>query len=175
MESIHILWVDDDPQDRFKYEIELIKKEFKYKLEWTETIQEAAQKLNDTPYSALILDQMLPPKHGDRPDIWGGCTLLYWLRGKETAPWGDKPRPETHLDPSEVKTDLWSSINNIGEPNIKNSNIKTVIVSAFHDDDVHEKLSEASTQDKKISFIDKPIDSDEFTFFLKELSREKKY
>jgi CheY-like chemotaxis protein len=85
------LWIDDDGPDRFLYE-EYRLREAGWTATWAENIHDAVHALANTPYSAMILDQMLPVEglRNAQPFAerlgWGGAALLYWLRGEPLPP-----------------------------------------------------------------------------------------
>lgn len=134
----NLLWVDDDGEERFLYE--------KYNLErngwtiiWAFTVLEAARKLSENSFDAVLLDQMLPPqKYEDEPSLWGGCALLYWLRG------GGLLQDTRDFD---FVADL--------SPRSRNQNIRVTLVSAFYDDQVMSRVNNAPGP--AVELVKKPI------------------
>jgi len=133
-----LLWVDDDGEERFLHE--------KYNLEkrgwtivWALTVLEAAEELAEKSFDAVLLDQMLPPqKYEDEPNLWGGCALLYWLRG------GGLLRDAKDFD----------FVANL-TPLSHNQKIRVTLVSAFYDDQVMDQVSKAPGP--SVELVQKPI------------------
>jgi CheY-like chemotaxis protein len=139
-----LLWVDDDGPDRFLFE-EFMLTRRGWKVVWATSIRDALQKLGTNVFDAILLDQMLPVDPGPLAptDVWGGCLLLYWLRGME--------RPLAA--PEVEEPDAFREV----EPLASNRSITIVIVSAFHDDEVEEAIKSAAAS---IEIVKKPIDLD---------------
>ncbi len=156
MSALRVLWTDDDPPERMAYESFVLEEEG-FQVTWAPDVGTAARKLAGEHFDALILDQMLPNeslKAGD--PIWNGCLLLRWLRGAA-------PPPAVSLDPSGVLSVL--------RPDPGNQDIPTVIVSAFHDQNVEDAMREASPRDRQLPMVPKPIDVDHLLRFLQGVTR----
>jgi CheY-like chemotaxis protein len=137
-----LLWVDDDGPDRFLYEEYMLTRRG-WSVVWATSIRDALEKLGNGEFNALLLDQMLPLDPGPLApaDVWGGCLLLYWLRGKDwpsAAPQAGEP-------------DVFRSV----APLESNRSIPVIIVSAFHDDEVEEAIKAA---EPAMQTVKKPID-----------------
>lgn len=156
------LWVDDDPHRRFVYE-EYNLKQDGWVISWAASVQEATQLLCDGEFEAIILDQMLPVITNGRVDIWSACLLLYWLRGK-------KPSPEAL---PEVRQEIWNQVVQAGPPLPTNQIVPAIILSAFHEYEVLEKIKQAGLQDENIPFLSKPVDLDALRHYLSKALDEK--
>ena len=145
-----VLWVDDDPRERFAYEEEILTTTYGFHLTWATTITSAARALARKPFDVVLLDQMFPwgTEH-DTPDVWSGCKLLYWLRGTSftaaSCPWG-------------WSDDTATFKKALRYPRKVNRTIPVIVMSAYADVDVAAALSTASTQDKNIPMLSKPVD-----------------
>lgn len=141
-----LLWVDDDGRTRFAFE-ELRLKRSGWQVEWALTAIEAAEKLRDRVFSAVLLDQTLPllkkAEPENKADVWTGCLLLHWLR--------ESPFPG-NAPPLEGRDQL----KNI-QPARENVRTRVIIVSAFYDNEVDAALHEL---EKDLTMITKPIDID---------------
>lgn len=153
-----LLWVDDDEERRFKHEKSRIDK-IGWDVAWANDAREAAQKLQENTYDTIFLDQMLPYRKGNLEDKkmrpWGGCLLLYWLRGKE------KPRISSEIPGFR---DLKSY-----KPRPQNSRIPAMVISAYYGDAVRETMVRASDLDADLPFVAKPADVTAIIRFLKNL------
>lgn len=151
MSALRVLWTDDDPPERLAYESFVLEEEG-WDVTWAPDVGTAARKLATEHFDALILDQMLPNESLQSGDpIWNGCLLLRWLRGAS-------PPPAVSLDPSGVLSVL--------KPEDGNRRIPTVIVSAFHDQNVEASMREASPLDRQLPMVPKPIDVNNLLEFL---------
>lgn len=133
-----LLWVDDDGEERFLYEKYSLEKKG-WSITWALTVLEAARNLEEKSFDAVLLDQMLPPqKYEDEPSYWGGCALLYWLRGAERI------QDATDFD-------------FLGEltPRDHNQEIRVTLVSAFYDDHVMDHVNKAPGP--AVELVEKPI------------------
>jgi CheY-like chemotaxis protein len=121
-----VLWVDDDGPERFLYE-EFMLERNGWTVRWANSVAEAKERLRSECFDAMLLDHFLPlqsPATEDGTDAWGGCRLLYWLRGLR-LPAGV---PETAV--------LEECAVEEGAPREENRNLKVVIVSALFDDEI---------------------------------------
>jgi len=137
-DSKTLLWVDDDGKERFLYEQYNLEKRG-WSITWSLTVLEAARNLEEKPFDAVLLDQTLPPqRYEDEPSYWGGCALLYWLRG------GERLQDTTDFD-------------FLGEltPRGHNQNIGVTLVSAFYDDQVMGYVKKAPGP--LVELVQKPI------------------
>jgi CheY-like chemotaxis protein len=134
-----LLWVDDDGEERFLYEKYNLEKRG-WRITWAFTVREAAMKLAEDSYDAVLLDQMLPPRNNeDEPSFWGGCALLYWLRG------GGRLQDTRDFD---FVADFI--------PRPHNQIIRVTLVSAFYDDQVMSYVVNAPGP--AVELVRKPID-----------------
>lgn len=133
-----LLWVDDDGEERFLYEKHNL--EIKgWSITWALTVFEAAERLAEKLFDAVLLDQMLPPRrYEDEPSLWGGCALLYWLRG------GGLLRNTKDFD-------FVASLT----PLSHNQEIRVTLVSAFYDEQVNEYINNAPGS--AVELVQKPI------------------
>lgn len=139
-----LLWVEDDPPERFIHEQRVLEEEDDIEVSWARSVASAAQILCEDVYHALVLDQMLPMAEGESVTIWGGCCLLHWLRGntEEFSATANDERPALPR----------------GNPLDDNREVPVIIVSAFVDDEVLETTKKASNHDSVIARILKPLD-----------------
>ena len=147
--SDRILWVDDDPKERFIYEEYILTNEDNWIIKWANSVFEGVTALSETPFQVLILDQMLPPKElSESAEIWGGYYLLCWLRlSKEQL----KNTLENHR--SHPK---W--LCNFPSPLESNRNIPVILLSAYHDEKVLKETHSISREEEKIVYFSKPIE-----------------
>ena len=138
-----LLWIDDDGRDRFLYEEHMLKRRG-WDIVWATNVRDALENLGSKEFQAILLDQMLPVAPGPLAptDVWSGCLLLYWLRGK--------PRPSAA--PQAEESDIFRET----KPLASNRAIAVVIVSAFHDDEVEAAIKEIGASSQ---IVKKPIDS----------------
>ncbi len=142
-----LLWVDDDPPERFVYEKGVLEEEDRWNIRWARTLSEAVGFLSSEDFDALILDQMVCGDEISVP-IWGGCRLLHWIRGTQyengQAPW---PADEAADRVFEGRHPLAS-----------NQSLPAIILSGYHNKDVLDATRKASHQDSTIQFLGKPVD-----------------
>lgn len=140
-----VLWVDDDGPDRFPYELSVLE-EHHFETDWALDAEQAVNRLSAGHYNLVLLDQAFPIDYrSSYRDVWSGCRLLYWLRGK---------RPPTGASQGAMWTELFRR----NRPRLKNKNIPVIIISGFQDDLVDEALRQI---DHEISIFPKPVDGDE--------------
>lgn len=140
----NLLWIDDDGPGRFLYE-EYVLQGKGWRVVWATSVREALEILGKDGFDAILLDQMLPLNPGPLApaDVWGGCLLLYWLRGllrPSAAPQVEEP-------------DVFGYVS----PLASNRATKVIIVSAFHDDEVEKAIRSAEVS---MQIVKKPIDID---------------
>jgi hypothetical protein len=126
------LWVDDDGPERFPYE-EFLLERSGWKVRWASSVAEAMERLRRDCFDAVVLDQFLPLRSsetGHGAGAWGGCLLLYWLRG--VPPPAGAPET-TALDEDKGGND---------PPREENRGVRVVIVSAFFDAEVAAAISD---------------------------------
>lgn len=156
-----ILWVDDDPKERFIYEEYILVNEDKWTIEWAKSVFEGVNALSKTPFKAIILDQMLPPKEsGEDAEIWGGYYLLCWLRLHK-----DKLK---NILESHQSHPNW--LENSASPLESNRDIPVILVSAYHDETVLEE-TRSIAQGDKICYFSKPIEIEGVRNHLKEFRK----
>jgi|1186.fasta_scaffold57808_2 CheY-like chemotaxis protein len=140
-----ILWVDDDGKDRFPFEIDCLKR-IGWHINWAESAEEAVEKLLEKSFDLVLLDQVFPfEKDGRHKDVWSGCRLLYWLRGRDAAPHGAPPHDE------------WARLAARKPPQNGNRDVMVIVISAFQDDDVDAALKTIRLPPK---LLPKPVDED---------------
>jgi CheY-like chemotaxis protein len=149
MENRDVLWVDDDPHEIFSSLIKKIRKQG-HTLTWAESINDCVQKMIDTPYDLLILDQTMPFKNMPGNTLggteWAGCFLLYWL-GEESEAWQKECSRLSGINWDELPKDFREA-----KPKAKPK--KIIICSAI---DVPEIRQRIEAVDPEVVFIAKPI------------------
>ena len=152
-DPLTLLWVDDDGVGRFAYEIDCLAR-MGWKTVWATGAEEAASTLSTSRYDLVLLDQVFPFRSGDSyRDVWTGCRLLYWLRGRGVPP--DAPQREA-----------WLQLTKSVRPHKGNKDAPVIIVSAFQDEHVDAALS-AVIPPKFI--LPKPVDENILLQRVKEL------
>lgn len=154
-----MLWIDDDGRDRYICETMLIENKG-WSIDWASDVKEATEKLAIKPYHAVLLDQVLPfikvntPDKIDenKPNPWGGCAVLCWIC-KVELPSG--------IGVNEQYEDL-----SISEPLPENENLPVMVISAYSEDAISEHMKLASTIDKNVNFLPKPISIDDLINFV---------
>jgi CheY-like chemotaxis protein len=134
-----LLWVDDDGAERFLSEKYNLEKKG-WSITWAFTVHQAAELLRKDSFDAVLLDQMLPAQtYDDEPNYWGGCALLYWLRGAGLLP-------------------ITKEFDFIAEstPLSGNQQIVVTLVSAFYDDQV--MVYVGKVPGPAVELVKKPID-----------------
>jgi len=145
-----ILWVDDDPQERFSYYIDELTDVDGWHIDWASTVIEAMSMLHSDTYEVILLDQMLPIKNKiDQIENWGGCFLLYWLRGA----WENFN--QTIYKPEFEK---YSNYDYGIPPKPGNKDIPVILVSALNDAQLLKETEKANQRKEVIQLISKPID-----------------
>jgi CheY-like chemotaxis protein len=153
--SPRVLWVDDwvgSPNEARLLHAGPEIARAGWTLSWAKDILQAATLLHDVPFSALILDQMIPG-HGieRRSEEWAAYRILCWLRG--TPPSG-----MTHEEPAWRLLELLS-------PAPVNQLIPVILVSAYHDPVVRRRLDDANANGE-LRLLPKPVDTDRLIEFL---------
>lgn len=150
-----LLWVDDDGPSNFLFET--------YQLQasgWTITFAEdaaaAVAHLQQYAFQAVILDQMLPrddSAHGSI-DVWTGYLLLWWLKRGQT--------------PSQAPQASIEALHPLLQqpPLPQNRTIPVIMITAFHDDDVHEAFDKVRRSEPAVEKLIKPVDFDALLGFL---------
>ena len=154
-QQMSILWIDDDGERRFSYELKRLAKEG-WEVTWARGVADAVSALSTHVFFAILLDKTLPMTElRDRANVWQGCLLLHWLRGK--------PFPSQAPEIQE-----WERIKR-QEPRPENRSANLILVSAYIDSEVDAAFLDIEPD--LVSVI-KPIDS---TVLIKELKniREK--
>lgn len=138
-----ILWIDDDGPRRFVYEEKRLRKEH-WEVTWARGVEEAVEALASREFLAILLDQMLPMGDPirDRANVWQGCLLLYWLRGRDFP---------SHA-PAIAE---WREVGKRA-PLATNRRAKMIVVSAYYDSEVDAAIR--AIEPGLIS-IAKPIDA----------------
>lgn len=140
-----LLWVDDDGRGRFPYELSVLD-DNGFETDWASNAAEAVEMLSATNYELVLLDQVFPvDQKSSYRDVWSGCRLLYWLRGK---------RPPTNAPQGA----MWNELLLKNRPRPKNKNLPVIIISGFQDDSVDQALRQTN---HGISIFPKPVDGDE--------------
>ncbi|MFT4978129.1 MAG: hypothetical protein ACI8S6_004037 [Myxococcota bacterium] len=157
--SRRLLWTDDDGADWFVYEAHMLAAEG-WEICWARDVESAIARLRDERFSAVVLDQMLPWRRGEAPaaeavQIWGGCTVLWWLRQQR---W-----PRAVPFPTRIRDQpFWSS-----QPLAANLNIPAILVSAFIDEQVEGVTRAASAADTNLEVLAKPVRLSDLQDFLR--------
>ncbi len=159
--SPNLLWADDGAR-RFRYE-RLMLRRAGWSTEWAIDARDAAHALSETPFDILVLDQMLPYDHvseseqiASRP--WGGCLLLYWLRGRQLP--GHAPAVSD-----------YSSLHGV-QPLTVNRSLPVVVVSAYYDEEIAETMRNTSSLEAPLRFFPKPVDIQEVLAVLETVRSE---
>jgi CheY-like chemotaxis protein len=143
-----LLWSDDEGPGRFLYAAHLLQTDG-WDITWAASVEVAAEALRNQPFDAVVLDQMLPlAADGDRASVWGGCTLLRWLKGRPPAP----TAPPNVVPPA-------------GDPHADNRDAPMVILSAYRHDDVEAATREAFGGEP-VPLLPKPLDVEALRNFL---------
>lgn len=139
--SRRLLWTDDDGPERFEYARWRLEAEG-WEVRWAYSVEQAATLLRQEVFDAALLDQMLPFHDADREmNIWGGCTLLRWLKGLDVAPGA----PATVVRPE-------------GAPADPNAHLALAVLSAYRHEEVEAAMVEAMPADHPLAWFSKPID-----------------
>ena len=152
-----LLWTDDDGADWFVYEVHMLAAAG-WEVIWAHDVLEAADLLSRQPFDALFLDQMLPWQRSTHQkealQIWGGCTLLWWLRQGRSP--DALPYPERFR-----RLALWQQA-----PLPANRTTPVTVVSAFYDEQVEQLTRSAAPQDEGLELLAKPVRLDDLLGFL---------
>jgi len=142
MTAGRLLWIDDDGPGRFPYEERQLKKGG-WEVSWAPGVYEGARSLGASAFDVLLLDQMLPwsAELRSSEEVWAGCLLFYWLRGKG--------RPHK-MPPRDQFSHLQEMV-----PLSANRDLPVIVISAFFDDEIFSALHEIEPQLRDFS---KPID-----------------
>lgn len=140
-----LLWVDDDGEDRFLFERSILEDQGMV-TDWARDATEAVVALQEKDYSLVLLDQVFPIlQESSYKDVWSGCRLLYWLRGRK--PPAGAPQGAAG----------WASFLHDKKALAGNQNIPVIIISGFQDDHVDQALEGVSPG---IDIFPKPVDGD---------------
>jgi CheY-like chemotaxis protein len=160
--SDRILWMDDDPKERFIYEKYILTNEDNWEIEWANTVFEGVNALSKTPFKAILLDQMLPPKElSEDAEIWGGYYLLCWLRLNKNQL---RSALETHR-----RLPKW--LGDSPSPLESNRDIPVILLSAYHDERVLEETRLMNRKEEKIVYLSKPIEIERVRKHLEEFRK----
>lgn len=143
-----LLWVDDDGSTRFPFEQSALE-DAGWEVQWAEDAFAAASALAKTNFGVLLLDQLIPfdDRQRDRLStsaVWGGCLLLYWLRGRQ---------PPRHAPTVRGFSSLYELT-----PLAENQDLHVVVISAFYDEEVAQAMCQASPMDASLKSLGKPVD-----------------
>ena len=147
--EMKLLWIDDDPQKRFRSAARLLNNEG-WTIEWAKSILDAARRLSKNTYKGVILDQMLPPEEEmhNAVSMWGGCMLFYWLRGEKL---------DNGFDFLEFERTVMDKLKNI-KPKNPNKLIKIIVISALYDPKIYHAFFKI---DPQINILPKPFNRTE--------------
>jgi CheY-like chemotaxis protein len=141
-----LLWIDDDAPDRFRHEHRLLTRQG-WEITWATNARAGAEALRERAFKVVLLDQMLPwseDKLGrEQEEVWAGCLLLFWLRGKS--------RP-SKAPPREAFDGLYAM-----QPLAANKTAHVILSSAYFDDEIMASLLEIEPD---LPELPKPIDRD---------------
>lgn len=155
-----IIWVDDDDPNRFIYEQKLIEAR-QATLVWAHTPEEAAERLAQDAYDAVILDQFMPFNAGARDrSPWAGYILLCWLRCLDA--------------PNNIEQEVREAVQHLRDtytPARLEGETPVLILSAFHDRDVEEAMQLMQSQGGRIPFIPKPADHRQLMSWLQSIEQ----
>lgn len=138
-----LLWVDDDGEQRFQYEIRKLQK-LGYEIRWARTGKSAVELLQEEEFGVVLLDQQLPWDDDHYPNVWGGVLLLAWCRAQERP--GAAPAIEG-----------WDQLFDKDYRRDGAISSRILVISAFFDDRVAEAretlgVPEADTLSKPVDF-----------------------
>ncbi len=152
-----LLWLDDDAEELFAYE-KYVLAGSGWTILWAHSLLEAATLLSTQQVNAVFLDQNVTDDAGVRENqpVWGGCRVLYWLRGARQ----DLPRP--WLNPGEHEP--WGDIS----PLANNQPVPVAMVSSFHDPEVWRVTLAAAPLDVRLKLLSKPIEEQEILTWLEQ-------
>ena len=156
--SRRLLWTDDDGADWFVYEASMLSRAG-WEIHWARDVTSAVERLSAEPFDALIIDQMLPWRTGEVPtaetiQIWGGCTILWWLRQQRC--------PEAVPFPTRIRElAFWNQ-----QPHPGNRAVPAIFVSAFYDEQVEQVTRSASRADASLEILAKPVRLGDLEHFL---------
>ncbi len=139
--SKRLLWSDDEGPGRFRYAAHRLKAAG-WEVTWANSVSEAADLLRTERFDALLLDQMLPMgPSGARSSVWGGCSLLRWIKGRPVAP----AAPPTVESPQGVPLEC-------------NKRLSFAIVTAYAEEAVEAAMREVLEEDEDLHILNKPLD-----------------
>jgi CheY-like chemotaxis protein len=146
-----LIWVDDDPRDRFEYEVTSLEDQ-NWEVTLASTVWGAVKKLSTKSFNVMLLDQMLPFQAHDAPNVWAGCRLLRWIR--RAHPPSKAPDLQEYRRLDKIK------------PHRENQRIAVYIMSAFFDADVELATRRTGRYDSGIIISPKPILFEEIEKFI---------
>jgi len=159
-----LLWVDDDNPMRFFSEIEFLEEDCGYQVKLVHNIQDATKQLNERPFDAIIMDQMLPFSEEDRfagrVSKWGGCFLMAWLRGES---------PLDSHDWGENDSRIYGALCDGDKANIENKKTPILVISAIMEPG---PLSTITQINEGRLPVNKPISGEEISQSLRTLWEE---
>lgn len=155
-----LLWVDDDGPAPYFFETTTLSNQG-WSVRWAENVTEAAEILAKEEFSAVILDHVLPLRSSPWPlseetVLWGGCLLLYWLRGRELP--GHIPAPHGF-------SELYAS-----HPLEANRQVPIVVVSAYFSDEIQAAMRGAISPETELRSLTKPVDTEGLLMALEEVT-----
>lgn len=151
LEKNRLLWIDDDPRERFVFEEHVLTEHDNWDITWAPTVLDAMKSLSQKTFHAIVLDQMLPIESMQMaPEIWGGCYLLHWLRNGRAI---NNRYLHNRLKGSDPIHKKYMPIE-------KNKRMRLFILSASHDEDVLKETRKASEFDVDLQFHSKPVEAD---------------
>ena len=142
--SSSLLWIDDDNPLRYVNEQDTLEEDG-WQVSWADGVEVAVTRLSKEPFLAILLDQALPMGDPllDRVNVWQGCRLLHWLRGKPF------PREAPQMPG-------WEKLGLL-RPRKENRIAKVVLISAFYDPEVGQVLRAVEPD---LLSVAKPIDAE---------------
>jgi CheY-like chemotaxis protein len=142
--SRRLLWIDDDAPDRFRYEHRLLTRHG-WETTWATSASAGAEALRDQVFEVVLVDQMLPWSEEElrkqSEEVWAGCLLLFWLRGKK--------RP-SKAPPRKAFDNLYRMA-----PLARNRTVPVILSSAYYDEEIAAALLEIELH---LPELPKPID-----------------
>ena len=158
-----LLWTDDDDPFQFVYETHILQRAG-WEIQWARDVQQGAEMLRDARFDALVLDQHMPfdSQHSKEIPpplrIWGGCLLLWWLRCQR---WPD----DAPYAPAISASPIWQ-----WSPSPSNNDLPVIMVSAYYDEEVERIIQSASSIDRDLEILTKPLRLPDLQDFLAPLT-----
>ena len=144
--SRSLLWIDDDAPDRFRHEHRLLTRQG-WEITWATSASTGAEALCNRAFKVVLLDQMLPWSDDalakEPEEVWAGCLLLFWLRGRSRP---SKAPPRKAFERLSIMKPLPT-----------NRTVPVILSSAYFDEEIVASFLEI---EPNLVELPKPIDFD---------------